>query len=86
VDATGKWKQAEAKFSPGARTLARGLMVLRKRWRIGILDIIVMFGTWAGRIAFGWYRQPFWLAVPPVISIGYTLEAPKDKLRRPTGL
>jgi Flp pilus assembly pilin Flp len=57
----------------GARTLARGLMVLRKRCGIGILDIIVMFGTWAGSIAFGWYRQPFWLAVPPVICIGYTL-------------
>jgi hypothetical protein len=53
--------------------LAQGLMVLRKRWGISNLDIVVIFGTWAGSIDFGWKQQPLWLAVPPLVCIGYTL-------------
>jgi hypothetical protein len=57
----------------GARTLAAGLLVLRKKWGIRNLDLILIFGIWAGSIAFGWKQQPFWLAVPPVACVGYTL-------------
>jgi hypothetical protein len=57
----------------GARTLAAGLLVLRKKWGIRNLDLILIFGTWAGSIAFGWNQQPFWLAVPPIVCVGYTL-------------
>jgi hypothetical protein len=56
----------------GARTLAQGLMVLRKRG-LSNLDIVVIFGTWTGSIAFGWKQEPLWLAVPPLVCIGYTL-------------
>src|SRR5580658_5515743 len=38
----------------GARTLAAGLLVLRKKWGIRNLDFILIFGIWAGSIAFGW--------------------------------
>jgi Flp pilus assembly pilin Flp len=57
----------------GARTLAAGLMVLRKEWGIRSLDIALILGIWAGSIAFGWKQQPFWLAVPPVVCIAYTV-------------
>jgi Flp pilus assembly pilin Flp len=57
----------------GARTVAEGLMVLRKKWGIRNLDIVLIFGTWAGSIAFGWKQQAYWLAVPPVVCVGYTL-------------
>jgi len=55
------------------RTWAEGLMVLRKKWRISNLDIVLVFGTWVGSIVFGWKHQPYWLAVPPVVFIGYML-------------
>jgi hypothetical protein len=69
VETTGKCAQQEA----GARTLAAGLTVLRKSWGIRNLDIVLTFGTWAASIAFGWKQQPYWLAVPPVVCVGYTL-------------
>ena len=36
----------------GARTLAAGLMVLRKEWGIRNLDIALILGIWAGSIIF----------------------------------
>jgi Flp pilus assembly pilin Flp len=75
-----EWKPRESVRSrrmpnsrKGARTLAAGLMVLRKRWGIRNLDIVLTFGTWAASIPFGWKQQPYWLAVPPVVCVGYTL-------------
>jgi Flp pilus assembly pilin Flp len=56
----------------GARTLAAGLMDLRKKCGICNLDIVLTFGIWAGSIVFGWKQQPYWLAVPPVVCVGYT--------------
>ena len=56
----------------GARTLAAGLMVLRKTWGMSNLDIALVFGIWAGSIVFGWKQQPYWLAVPTVACIAYT--------------
>ncbi len=57
----------------GARTLAAGLMVLRKKWRMSNLDITLIFGIWAGSIVFGWKQQPYWLIVPLVVCIAYTV-------------
>ena len=59
----GKW----------ARTCAEGLMVHRKRWAFSNLEIVLVFGTWVGSIVFGWKQQPYWLAVPTVVFVGYTL-------------
>jgi len=55
----------------GARTLATGLMVLRKKWGMTNSDIALIFGIWAGSIIFGWKQQPYWLAVPVVVCIAY---------------
>ena len=57
----------------GARTLAAGLMVLRKEWGIRNLDIALILGIWAGSIIFGWKVQPYWLVVPLVVCIAYTV-------------
>ena len=57
----------------GARTLATGLTVLKKEWEIRDFDIAVIVGIWAGSIAFGWKQQPYWLAVPTVVCLGYTV-------------
>ena len=55
----------------GARTLAAGLIVLRKTWGMSNLDIALILGIWAGSIIFGWKQQPSWLAVPPVVCVAY---------------
>jgi len=34
---------------------------------------VLTFGIWTGSIVFGWKQQPYWLAVPPVVCVGYTL-------------
>jgi hypothetical protein len=57
----------------GARTLAAGLTVLRKEWEIRNFDIAAILGTWAGSITFGWKQQPYWLVVPLVVCIAYTV-------------
>jgi len=57
----------------GARTLAAGLTVLRKRGGIRNFDIAVILGTWAGSIAFGWKQQPYWLVVPLVVCVAYMI-------------
>ena len=57
----------------GARTLAAGLTVLKKQGEIRDFDIAVILGIWAGSIAFGWKQQPYWLAVPPVVCIAYSV-------------
>lgn len=57
----------------GARMLAAGLTVLRKEWEIRNFDIAVIIGTWAGSIVFGWKQQPYWLVVPLVVCIAYTV-------------
>lgn len=56
----------------GARTLAAGLMVLRKKGGMSNLDVALILGIWAGSIVFGWKQQPYWLAVPTVACIAYT--------------
>jgi hypothetical protein len=55
----------------GARTLAAGLIVVRKKWGMSNLDIALVLGIWAGSIIFGWKQQPSWLAVPAVVCIAY---------------
>ena len=75
VDERTPREQAERRLpnsSHGARTLAAGLMVLRKKWGMSNLDIALVFGIWAGSIVFGWKQQPYWLAVPTVACITYT--------------
>jgi len=57
----------------GARTLAAGLMVLRKEWGMRNFDIAVILATWAGSIAFGWKQQPYWLVVPLVVCVAYVI-------------
>jgi Flp pilus assembly pilin Flp len=59
----GKW----------ARTCADGLMVHRKRWAFSNLEIVLVFGTWVGSIVFGWKQQPYWLAIPAVAFVGYSI-------------
>ena len=56
-----------------ARTCADRLMVLRKKWALSDLEIALIFGTWVGSIVFGWKQQVYWLAVPPLVFIGYTI-------------
>ena len=55
----------------GARTVATGLTVLKKKWGLRNLDVALIFGIWAGSIVFGWKQQPYWLAVPTVACIAY---------------
>ncbi len=55
----------------GARTLAAGLMVLRKEWGIRNFDIALISGMWAVSIVFGWKQQPYWLVVPTVVCAAY---------------
>ncbi len=55
----------------GARTLAMGLTVLKKRSGLRDWDISLILGIWVGSIVFGWKQQAFWLAVPTVICIAY---------------
>jgi len=55
----------------GARTVAAGLMVLRKKSGMSSLDIALIFGLWLGSIVFGWKQQPSWLVVPTVACIAY---------------
>ncbi len=55
----------------GARTLAAGLMVLRKEWGIRNFDIALIFAMWAGSIVFGWKQQRYWLVVPTVVCAAY---------------
>jgi len=57
---------------PGARTVAAGLMVLKKKSGMSSLDIALIFGLWLGSIVFGWKQQPSWLVVPTVACIAYT--------------
>jgi Flp pilus assembly pilin Flp len=57
----------------GARTLAAALTVLRKEWGIRNFDIAAILGIWAGSVVFGWKQQPYWLIVPLVVCIAYTV-------------
>ena len=57
----------------GARTLAAALMVLREKWQMSNSDITLIFGIWAGSVVFGWKQQPYWLIVPLVVCIAYTV-------------
>ena len=59
----GKW----------ARTCADELMVHRKRWAFSNSEIVLVFGTSVGSIIFGWKQQPYWLAVPAVAFVGYSI-------------
>lgn len=57
----------------GARTVETGLTVLKMKWELRNLDIALILGIWAGSIVFGWQQQPYWLIVPLVVCIAYTV-------------
>jgi hypothetical protein len=57
----------------GARTVAAGLMVLKKKSGMSNLDIALIFGIWVGSIIFGWKQQPYWLVVPLVVCVAYVI-------------